>query len=241
MSDKFVPPQDFIDNYKKRQKLIPVLFGALAILLVVVGILVIIIAGKSQGGWFATKIPTATVTFTPTATVPSPTPTATATETQTPLPTMTSTPNGPFEYIVQTGDNCYDIATKFNVDLITLLAINNFTSGGCPIQPNQTIMIPAPGQKVPTPTSIPSDLPRGTKIQYTVQAGDTLYIIASKFNTTVESIVSLNKTILTDVNKLNAGDILTISVNLVTPTPTHAPTSTKAATTQAPPTATPTK
>lgn len=221
--------------------MVPILFGALAILLVIIGILVIILAGKSQGGWFSTKTPTPTLTFTPTATVPSPTPEATATETPTPEPTMTSTPSGPFEYIVQAGDNCYDIAAKFNVDLLTLLAINNFSAGGCPIQPNQTIMIPAPGQKMPTPTPIPSDLPRGTKIKYTVQAGDTLSTIASAFNSTVDSILSLNKKVITDQNKLNAGDVLTIAVNLVTPTPTYAPTSTSAATTQPPPTATATK
>lgn len=241
MSDKFVPPQDLMDTFKKRQKMVPILFGALAILLVIIGILVIILAGKSQGGWFSTKTPTPTLTFTPTATVPSPTPEATATETPTPEPTMTSTPSGPFEYIVQAGDNCYDIAAKFNVDLLTLLAINNFSAGGCPIQPNQTIMIPAPGQKMPTPTPIPSDLPRGTKIKYTVQAGDTLSTIASAFNSTVDSILSLNKKVITDQNKLNAGDVLTIAVNLVTPTPTYAPTSTSAATTQPPPTATATK
>lgn len=241
MSDKFIPPQDLMDTFKKRQKLVPVLFGALAILLVIIGVLVIILAGKSQGGWFSTKTPTPTLTFTPTATVPSPTPEATATETPTPEPTMTSTPSGPFEYIVQAGDNCYDIAAKFNVDLLTLLAINNFSAGGCPIQPNQTIMIPAPGQKMPTPTPIPSDLPRGTKIKYTIQAGDTLSSIASTFNSTVESILSLNKSVITDQNKLNAGDVLTIAVNLVTPTPTYAPTSTRAGTTQPSPTVTATK
>lgn len=241
MSDQFVPPEDYLNNYKKRQKIVPVLFAALAILLVVVGILVIILAGKSQGGWFSTKTPTPTMTFTPTVTLPEPTITEIPTITMTPPPTATNTPSGPFEYIVKAGDNCYDIAAKFNVDLLTLLAINNFTAGGCPIQPNQTIMIPAPGQKLATPTPVPSDLPRGTKIKYTVQAGDTLYSIASKFNSTPDSIVSLNKTILTDVNKLNAGDVLTIAVNLVTPTPTHAPTSTSAATAQLSPTATATK
>jgi len=163
----------------------------------------------------------------------------TATETQTPLPTVTSTPSGPFEYVVQSGDNCYDIATKYGVDLVTLLAINNFTTGGCSIQPGQTIIIPAPGQKAPTPTNIPSDMPRGTKIKYTVQEGDTLETIASKFNSTIESIVNLNKSIITDQNTVNVGDVLTISVNLVTPTPTRAPTSTKAATAVPPsPTAT---
>jgi len=238
MTDKFVPPQDFMDNYKKRQKLVPLLFIALAVLLVIIGILVILLAGKGQGGWIATKTSTATNTLPPTATIPSPLPTMTATETQTPLPTVTSTPSGPFEYVVQSGDNCYDIATKYGVDLVTLLAINNFTTGGCSIQPGQTIIIPAPGQKAPTPTNIPSDMPRGTKLNILCKKGIHWKPLQAN------SILQLKHCKFEQVNHyrsntVNVGDVLTISVNLVTPTPTRAPTSTKAATAVPPsPTAT---
>ncbi len=225
MSDK-INPQDVIDSFQKRQRIVPMLFIILAILLVIIGVFVIAIAasGGNLTGIFATKTATATTTSTATATLPSPTPSSTPTITETPTVTPTSTPSGPFEYVVQEGDNCFDIATKFNVDLLTLLAINNF-AGGCPIQPNQTIIIPVSGQQLPTPTSIPSDLPRGTKLQYTIQFGDTLYTIASTFNSTVEDILAQNKDI-TDINDIDVGDIITIRVNLVTPTPTIQATST---------------
>lgn len=82
-------------------------------------------------------------------------------------------------------------------------------------------MIPAPGQELPTPTPLPTNMPRGTKINYTVQSGDTLDLIAAKFNSTVEDIMTLNK--ITDKNRIDVGMVLVIRVNLVTPTPTRPP------------------
>ena len=101
------------------------------------------------------------------------------------------------------------------------------------------ILIPVPGQELPTATPLPTGLPRGTVIDYTVQTGDTLAIIAAKFNSTVDDIIKRNK--ITDPNKINAGQVLKIAVNLVTPTPTRAPTLTPLPATQTmpAPTATP--
>ncbi len=220
--DKKFTPQDIIDSYKRRQRLIPFLFIFLAIVLVVLGIIIIVIASRGV----TQKEPTPTLTLEPTATQSTATPTNTVTITETPTITTTTTPSAPFEYVVQEGDNCYALAEKYNVELLVLLAINGFT--GCPIQPGDTIMIPFPGQEMPTPTPIPSDMPRGTRITYTVQVGDNLYIIASKFNSTVEQIMTINK--ITDPNNINAGDALIVPVNLVTPTITLAPTSTKSVT-----------
>lgn len=219
-------PQSVIDSFQKRQKMMPILVWGLAGLLVVVGIIILVIYLTGSGGGislFATKTPTPTNTFTPTATVPSATPTMTATETVTPTVTITPTATGPQEYTVKENDNCWEISQTFKVDFEVLLAINNF-GGTCPIKPGDKILIPAPDQQLPTETPLPSDVARGTKIEYTVRLGDTLDIIASKFNTTKEAIIADNK--ITNANTLRAGDKLSIRVNLVTPTRTTVPTST---------------
>lgn len=224
-------PQQELDTYKKRQRMMPFVIGALAILLVVAGIIILVI---SVSGGFAPK-PTATLPPTLTNTVLPPTQTpvpATNTVTPTITPTLTATatltPVGPFEYTVLANDTCWDLAVKFKVDLAVLLALNNFPAGTCPIQPNAKIMIPAPGQTLPSPTAV--DLTRiapNTIINYTVQSGDSLRAIAIKFNSTQDAILKLNPTIK-DGNLLYVGDVIKVPVNIATPVPTLAPTSTAA-------------
>jgi LysM repeat protein len=221
-------PQGVIDKFQKRQKMMPYLLIGIAVVLVIVGIIIIVSVasgGKPFGGLFATKTPTSTATFTPTATVPTPTASLTPTPSNTATPSASATASGPQLYKVVAGDNCYNIAVAFNVDLLVLLAINNFPNGTCPITEGQTIVIPAPGSSLPTATPVPSDLPRGTEISYTVQPNDTLALIAAKFNSTVASIKTLNA--LTS-ETIYIGQVLKVQVNLVTPTRTFAPTSTLA-------------
>ncbi len=224
-------PQSVIDSYRKRQKLMPFLVGGLAVLLVTVGIIILIIWLTGSGGpgisLFATKTPTPTNTATPTPVTPTSTTTNTPTETLTPTITETPTPSGPQEYTIQENDNCWEIAQKFQVDFGVLLAINNF-GGGCPINPGDKILIPAPGQELPTETPIPTDLVRGTKLDYTVKLGDTLDTIATKFLTTRENIMRDNK--ITDPNQLFAGQVLKVTYGLVTLTPTPSVTNTPAPT-----------
>jgi uncharacterized protein YkwD len=64
----------------------------------------------------------------------------------------------------------------------------------------------------------------GTLIDYTALPGDTLAGIAFKFNSLVDNIIEENE--IEDANALNAGDVLRIPVNLVTPTATLPSTST---------------
>jgi LysM repeat protein len=158
----------------------------------------------------------------------SPTPSLIPTETPTPTLTVSPTPSGPFEYEVLEGDSCWGIAEKFGVDFLTLLAINNFEDATCPIYPGFKLKVPAPGQLLPTPTPVPPDLASGTRIDYTVQAGDSINSIASKLNSTYEDILAINKDKIDDENNLPVGLTLIVRVNLVTPTPTFAPTSTLA-------------
>jgi LysM repeat protein len=220
-------PQNIIDGYQRKQQFQPFIIGGLAILLIMIGVIIFIIwlAGPNRPtfSFLTSATPTPTETMTPTPTVPTATPTLTNTPTVAPTATNTPTASGPFEYVVLSNDNCWGIATKFNVDFAVLLAINNFQNQ-CPIQPGQKILIPAPDQKLPTATDLPTNIARGTKIEYTIQVGDTVEIIASKFGANVETLKKDNN--ITDPNAIKAGDVLIVRVREVTPTKTIAPTST---------------
>ena len=220
-------PQDVINSYTKKKPFFPIFVAALAVILVLIGIAIIVM--WLTGGSFAfspfSKEPTPTATMPPTPVI-SPTATFAPTETPTPTLTVTTTPSGPFEYEVKELDNCWDISIKFDVDLETLLAINNFAGGACPIYPGLIIKIPAPGTTLPTPTAISPDTKSGTKITYKIQSGDSLQSIASKFNTTIDDILRQNK--FDDPNNITPGLEIVIRWGIVTPTPTFAPTSTLA-------------
>ncbi len=215
-------PQKMINSYKRRQQVLPFVIWGMAVLLIVVGVIILVVwilgPNKPQISFFATQTPTSTSTATSTPVTPTATSTNTATATETPTVTITPTRSGPVEYTIQEGDTCYDISATFDVDMLVLLAINNFDAGSCPIQPGDKIVIPAPNQELPTATPWPANLPRGTKLPYVVQFGDTLDLIAAKFLSTVEEIMKLNN--LENANQIFAGQVLQVPVNLVTVTPT---------------------
>lgn len=226
-------PQKVIDSYRKQQKIMPFVFGGLAVVLVVVGIVMLVMwlggSERSLTNLFASATPTPTLTYTASPIPPTETPTLTPIPTETLTPTVTLTPSGPFEYTVLEKDNCWDIAAKFNVNVEVLLAINSFPANQCPITPGMKILIPTADQTLPTSTPwVISSIPRGQVVEYSVERNDTLAIIASKFNSTVDEIVALNK--LANSNTIYIGQILKVKVNLVTPTKTLGPTSTPAPT-----------
>lgn len=223
-------PQSVIDSYRRRQQMAPYFLGGLALLLVVVGIIILVVwfagSGQSRVGsisLFASATPTVTSTATATPETPTPTATITPTITVSPTVTQTVTPSGPYEYTVQEGDNCWDIAARLEVDLGVLLALNNFGTD-CPISAGSKILIPQADAELPTYTPMPTGGAPGQKVEYTVQLGDTLALIAIRHNTTVDAILTENK--LEDANKINVGDVLTITTNTVTATPTRPATST---------------
>lgn len=218
-----------LNSYRKRrQQRGPFLiYGAVA--LVIIGGIMLVVwltrPGQPLGELFATDTPTVTVTFTPTITS---TPTETPTITPTGTTTITSTPSEPFPYTVQEGDLLQTIAEKFNLGQDGVLLIYDINpaiqdSGGV-IYVGQTIQIPVPGTTRSTSTSIPSNLARGTKIEYSVLPGDTLAGIAAKFNSKEEDIITTND--IPDANALQVGQVLQIPVNLVTATATLPSTST---------------
>lgn len=216
--------QEVITSYKKKQQWGPFIIGSLAVVLVVAGIFILIFwmtgSGQPILPFLASKTPTPTTTLTPTPVTPTNTPTETPTETLTPTITLTPTASGPFEVVVQEGDTCFALAVKYNADLMVLIKLNEANYGpNCNVPVGAKILIPQPDAKLPTPT--PVDINQFAKgfifKSYEVQAGDSLGLIAEKFNSTIDDIVKLNKL---ETTEIQIGQILDIRVNIVTPVPT---------------------
>ena len=234
MSDKD-SAQNVIESYRKKQQAAqraPLLIGIAAALLIIgAAVLIFWLLGSKPPtiALFATQTSTPTNTATATATATSTaTATVTPTETATPTETLTPTPSGPFVYQVEEGDNLFLIAEKFNVPLDVLIAINGLDPA-VPIDIGVELTIPGPDTQLPTDTPIPLTMRSGTIVEYTVKLGESLGVIAEKFNSTIDAILEENE--LENPNDIFAGQKLNIPVNLVTPVPTSTP---------APDTATPT-
>lgn len=95
-------------------------------------------------------------------------------------------------YVVRPGDTLFGIARRFGVTVAELININQF------VNPAELVI----GQAILIPVS-----PR-EPLRYTVAPGDTLFLIAQTFNTTVTAIAQANQII--DPNRIQAGAVLTI-------------------------------
>ena len=84
-------------------------------------------------------------------------------------------------YVVKRGDTLYSIARNFNTTVDRLKLLNNLTSNTLTV--GQVL-------KIDEEVDITPDPANGE--EYTVKPGDTLYKIASEFNTTVGELISLN-------------------------------------------------
>ena len=213
---------------KRQQKGQLLMYGSIALVVLGLFLLIYWLTRPTQplGQLFATDTPTSTVTATVTNTS---TPTVTVTITETPTITVTAPPSEPFPYTIVEGDSLEALSQRFNLGpdgplLIYYANQQTMEQNGGVIFVGQTITIPLPGSVLPTTTPIPASVRSGTLIEYTVLPGDTLAGIAFKFNSLVDNIIEENA--IEDANALNAGDVLQIPVNLVTPTATLPSTST---------------
>lgn len=230
-------PKEVINTYRKRRgnegpsRSNTIVF-VLAAVLVIVGLSVLVFsltgAEFSMGALFPSKTPTPTSTFTPTPVTPTATITLTPTialPTDTPEPTFTPTRSGSVIYVAQEGDSLYSIAELFEVDLLTLIVVNrerlNLDLVNPAIFVGDEVLIPAPGESIPTPTPIPFDAPPGLRVEYTVRPGDSLELIAQKLRSTVEDILRYNEFLEDQDGIIYPGQILIVRVNLVTPVPTE--------------------
>ena len=209
---------DVIQAYKRRrERVIPLLLGGLAIVLLVVGVFMIVLwlTGESppaMPGFLASDTPHPTQTNTPHP------PTDTPTITNTLPPTDTPTPTGPITYIVQELDTLSSIAEDFGLDGIQVLMYVNDITDPDAIYVGQELTIPVEETELPTTTPLPATLLPGEEIVYVVQPGDNLESIAAKFNSTAEAIAEANE--IEDPNEIGVGQELIVPVNIATPTPT---------------------
>ena len=111
------------------------------------------------------------------------------------LPPETA-PLGTIIYFVQPGDSLFAIAYRFNTTVENILKFNRI--------PNPNLIFV--GQRLVIPQSPPE------AIIYTVRPGDTLYLIARRFGTQVDTIVMFNY--LDNPNLIYPGQRLVVPASL---------------------------
>lgn len=99
-------------------------------------------------------------------------------------------------YVVKKGDNLWNIASKYNTTVDELKKINNISNNELEI-----------GQFLKIPKEKEENTKNNKQITYIVKKGDSLWVIANKYDTTVDKIKEFNK--LTS-NNLNIGQKLII-------------------------------
>ncbi|WP_312066483.1 LysM peptidoglycan-binding domain-containing protein [Leuconostoc lactis] len=125
----------------------------------------------------------------------------TSNTTQSSAGTSTTTAPSTTGYTVKSGDTLSAIAAANGVSLANLLSWNNLSLQAI-IYPGQKLTIQnANNATVTTPnasTSTPTVMP-STNGSYTVKSGDTLYGIAAKLGTNVQTLLSLNNLQLSSI------------------------------------------
>jgi len=107
-------------------------------------------------------------------------------------------PTGSFAYIVQPGDTFFLLAQRFNTTVAAIQALNPT------VNPNNLVV----GSTLCIPGAVPPGVCPAGSFAYTVQPGDTLFLLAQRFGTTVAAIQALNPTV--DPNNLVVGSTLCI-------------------------------
>ena len=107
------------------------------------------------------------------------------------IPSISVSPEVSDTYIVQKGDSLWSIANKFNMTVSELKNLNNLTNNLLSI--GQVLKI--------------KDSSNNGKITYTVQKGDSLWVIANKYGITTEELKSYNNL---KSNLLSIGQLLKI-------------------------------
>jgi LysM repeat protein len=157
------------------------------------------------------------------------TPTETATITPTPTETLapteipSETPLPPIDYTVRSGDTCGGLAVAFSVSVQSIV-IENKLPASCIISVGQALKIPYPtSTPKPPPTEVPNEATQTAnaceKVQYTVQANDTLGSISANYNVPQDAIKFYNG-LASDNVLLGTTIVIPLCERFATPGPT---------------------
>ena len=163
---------------------------------------------------------------------PTPTNTATVTTTPTETPTSTIVPSPteqpPFEHTIASGDTCISIALFYKVSVQSIISLNSLPVACDNLFIGQKIKVPYP---TPTPLPVatatlePAEATRSAcdKVEYTVQSGDTLAIIAANYQVSQDAIKEFNG-LTTDTVYIGTTIQIPLCMRAATPGPTPTPT-----------------
>ncbi|KLU40724.1 MAG: hypothetical protein AA931_04055 [Peptococcaceae bacterium 1109] len=116
-----------------------------------------------------------------------------------PAPPPPVCPPGTFRYTVQPGDSMFLIAQRFGVSLNALIAAN-------PQIQNPNLIFP--GQVICVPSAQSTICPPGT-FRYTVQPGDSMFLIAQRFGVSLNALIAANPQI-TNPSRIFPGQIVCV-------------------------------
>ncbi|MFZ4815764.1 MAG: LysM peptidoglycan-binding domain-containing protein [Phototrophicaceae bacterium] len=138
----------------------------------------------------------------------------------------------PGSYTVQSGDNLFRIALRFNTNVSALATANNITDVSV-VYVGQVLTLPAGASPTPSSTATPAPSATATPTTgtggagnqttqtYTVVRGDTLGSIARRYGTTFQAIAQANN--LADPNLIYVGQVLNITGGTTPPPATATP------------------
>jgi LysM repeat protein len=110
---------------------------------------------------------------------------------------------GPTTYTVQPGDTLSRLANRYGVTVDALVAANEIEDRDL-IRVGQVLTIPASTAAPPTPVA-----PASGVLTYTVQPGDTLARLATRYGVTVDALVEANE--IEDRDLIRVGQVLLIA------------------------------
>lgn len=127
--------------------------------------------------------------------------------------TETITAPATFEYTIVAGDSLSVIAKRYVTTVETIKTLNKLTSDQ--IYVGQILIIPKPTEEQ---TTVPLQPTEETSLVYTVIAGDSLSVIAKRYNTSVETIKTVNK-LATEIIYVGQKLVIPQEMPITEPTP----------------------
>ena len=94
-------------------------------------------------------------------------------------------------YTIRRGDTLWDIGKQYGVSIKQLCAWNGIQARSV-LRPGKKLNLWLAVEEKNTTKALPASFERANELRYTVKKGDSLWLIARRFNTNVKKLTSLN-------------------------------------------------